>query len=52
MKKLIYLVLLVLILPQVMKAQQVQQKKPYDITKDRLLYTVGYAHLDTEWNWD
>jgi len=24
----------------------------YDITKDRLLYTIGYAHLDTEWNWD
>ena len=24
----------------------------YDLSKDRVLYTVGYAHLDTEWNWD
>ncbi|MDD4968984.1 MAG: glycoside hydrolase family 38 C-terminal domain-containing protein [Paludibacter sp.] len=52
MKKLIYVVFLGLIFPQLMKAQPMQQKKPYDITKDRLLYTVGYAHLDTEWNWD
>lgn len=30
------------------------QKKAvsYEIEKDRLLYTIGYAHLDTEWNWD
>ncbi len=25
---------------------------PYDISKDPVLYTVGYAHLDTEWRWD
>lgn len=24
----------------------------YDIKKDKVLYTVPYAHLDTEWNWD
>jgi alpha-mannosidase len=24
----------------------------YDISKDPVLYTVGYAHLDTEWRWD
>lgn len=24
----------------------------YDISKDRILYTVGYSHLDTEWLWD
>jgi len=24
----------------------------YDLSKDRVLYAVGYAHLDTEWNWD
>ena len=52
MKKLIYLVLLVFILPQLIKAQTLQKKENYDISKDRLLYTVGYAHLDTEWNWD
>ncbi|MCX6308506.1 MAG: glycosyl hydrolase-related protein [Bacteroidia bacterium] len=27
-------------------------KPSYDISKDKVLYTVGYAHLDTEWNWD
>jgi alpha-mannosidase len=24
----------------------------FDLTKDPVLYTVGYAHLDTEWRWD
>lgn len=38
--------------PQITKAQSLQKKEAYDITKDRVLYTVGYAHLDTEWNWD
>jgi alpha-mannosidase len=23
-----------------------------DLSKDRVLYTVGYAHLDTQWRWD
>jgi alpha-mannosidase len=23
-----------------------------DITRDRVLYAVGYAHLDTQWRWD
>jgi alpha-mannosidase len=23
-----------------------------DLSKDKVLYTVGYAHLDTEWRWD
>lgn len=27
-------------------------KQQYDITKEKVLYTIGYAHLDTEWNWD
>jgi len=27
-------------------------KPSYDISKDKVLYTIGYAHLDTEWNWD
>jgi alpha-mannosidase len=33
-------------------AQYAEKPKNYDITKDTILYTVGYAHLDTEWNWD
>ena len=23
-----------------------------DLAKDKILYTVGYAHLDTQWRWD
>ncbi|MDR3653401.1 MAG: glycoside hydrolase family 38 C-terminal domain-containing protein [Paludibacter sp.] len=52
MKKLILLLLLGLLSFQFSNAQPMQQREKYDITKDRLLYTVGYAHLDTEWNWD
>jgi len=37
---------------QFSNAQSLQKTEKYDITKDRLLYTVGYSHLDTEWNWD
>ncbi len=32
-----------------MQAQQIQS---YNISKEKVLYTIGYAHLDTEWNWD
>jgi len=24
----------------------------YDLSKDRVLYCIGYAHLDTQWRWD
>jgi alpha-mannosidase len=24
----------------------------YDLSRDPVLYTVGYAHLDTQWRWD
>ncbi len=24
----------------------------FDLSKDRVLYCVGYAHLDTQWRWD
>tara|TARA_Y100000815_G_scaffold275752_1_gene316858 strand:- start:1651 stop:4860 length:3210 start_codon:yes stop_codon:yes gene_type:complete len=26
--------------------------KNYDLSSDKVLYTIGYSHLDTEWNWD
>jgi alpha-mannosidase len=35
-----------------MVAQPLKNRPPYDITKDKVLYTIGYAHLDTEWNWE
>jgi hypothetical protein len=24
----------------------------HDLSKQRVLYSVGYAHLDTQWRWD
>jgi alpha-mannosidase len=24
----------------------------FDLSKDKVLYTVGYSHLDTQWRWD
>ncbi|MDP4185270.1 MAG: glycoside hydrolase family 38 C-terminal domain-containing protein [Bacteroidota bacterium] len=41
-----------IIFPAVLLAQPLAKRDKYDITKDRVLYTIGYAHLDTEWNWD
>ena len=23
-----------------------------DLSKDKILYVVGYAHLDSQWRWD
>lgn len=39
-----------LLLPFLLFAQV--KPEAYDISKDKVLYTVGYSHLDTEWNWD
>ena len=39
------------LLPVASFAQQAD-KTAYNIKKDRVLYTIGYSHLDTEWNWD
>ena len=29
-----------------------QAKPMYDLSKQKVLYCVGYAHLDTQWRWD
>jgi alpha-mannosidase len=52
MKKITFFIFLSAIFALNLKAQPSQKLKTYDIDKDRLLYTIGYAHLDTEWNWD
>lgn len=52
MKKSIYFLLLGGILPLSLLAQQISRREKYDISKDKVLYTIGYAHLDTEWNWE
>jgi len=44
-----------LLIPILLKAQpDIKQpiSPPPDLSKDPVLYTVGYAHLDTEWRWD
>jgi alpha-mannosidase len=33
-------------------AQPIENRQNYDISKEMVLYTIGYAHLDTEWNWE
>ena len=51
MKK-IFVNILILCLPFTGMAQPAPLRALYDITKGRTLYTVGYTHLDTQWNWD
>lgn len=52
MKKLLYLILTGISFSMVLSAQPLLKREKYDISKEKVLYTVGYAHLDTEWNWD
>jgi alpha-mannosidase len=53
MKKCLFLLLLGgILLPSVLFAQPLDKREKYDISKDKVLYTIGYAHLDTEWNWE
>ena len=57
MMRLIFLTFILLFLSTatVTNAQSEAIKPPtpkYDLSKDPVLYTVGYAHLDTEWRWD
>ena len=51
MKKTFFVIAAILITP-VLFAQPLEKRQKYDISKDKVLYTIGYAHLDTEWNWD
>lgn len=47
------LILLVLsFLPFFVTAQPLAQREKYDISREKVLYTIGYAHLDSEWNWE
>lgn len=32
-------------------AQPLDRRPEYDISKEKVLYTVGYSHLDTQWKW-
>ncbi len=43
--------ILLLAIPSVVLAQVSNDSLSYDITKDKVLYTIGYSHLDTQWRW-
>jgi alpha-mannosidase len=47
-----YLLLLFLLLPTPTFSQPLDRRAKYDISKERVLYTVGYTHLDSEYEWD
>lgn len=52
MKKQFCLILMGILFPVLLCAQPLESRRQYNIAKDKVLYTVGYAHLDSEWNWD
>jgi alpha-mannosidase len=53
MKKLALLLLLGgILIPGLGFSQQLDKREKYDLAKDKVLYTIGYAHLDTQWNWE
>lgn len=52
MKKISSVLFLYLLIYSFTGAQPLANRQQYDITKDKVLYTIGYAHLDSEWNWE
>ncbi|HNW72452.1 MAG: glycoside hydrolase family 38 C-terminal domain-containing protein [Bacteroidales bacterium] len=49
----LFLVLIMGLMLPVYAQEPLKNSQPrYDLSKDPVLYTVGYAHLDTEWRWD
>ena len=52
MKKKINLFVAAILVALFSNAQPLKNREKYDISKDKVLYTIGYAHLDSEWNWD
>ncbi len=47
-----FLVFVALLNPLIILAQPKDKRSSYNISDEKVLYTVGYSHLDTEWNWD
>jgi alpha-mannosidase len=46
------LFVLVFLFPIALFSQPPEKRANYDISKERVLYTVGYTHLDSEYEWD
>jgi len=52
MKKKCLLLMFVAMCQILLFAQPLAKQEKFDLTKDKVLYLVGYSHLDTEWLWD
>ena len=48
----IFPLLLVLLTSFTAFSQPEARRAKYDISNERVLYTVGYTHLDSEYEWD
>ena len=48
----IRIITVLILLPALSFAQPLDRRATYDISKERVLYTVGYTHLDSEYEWD
>lgn len=51
MKKISSLLLIALV-PIITLSQPIERRAKYDISRERVLYAVGYTHLDSEYEWD
>ncbi|MBN2562900.1 MAG: alpha-mannosidase [Phycisphaerae bacterium] len=47
-----WLVLGALVAALLVAASSYAEEPRYDLSHDKVLYCVGYAHLDTQWRWD
>ncbi|MCH8852063.1 MAG: alpha-mannosidase, partial [Planctomycetes bacterium] len=47
-----WLVVEVLAALQLIGAPTFAEEPRYDLSREKVLYCVGYAHLDTQWRWD
>jgi alpha-mannosidase len=50
--KLKSVMLIALFFPLFILAQPLAKQKKFDLGSDKVLYAVGYAHLDTKWLWE
>ncbi len=39
-------------IPFLLFSQPLSRQDKFDLSKEKVLYLVGYAHMDTEWQWD
>ena len=47
-----FLLLIPILFPIISRSQPLERRAKYDLSKERVLYTVGYTHLDSQYEWD